>query len=164
MNMRRVDWGGYWNDPPVPAMTSRVPEISALDLANLRFTYQRGRDWNVVDSFSEERYVLPSLDPWTRFIVDPHCKYYSNSVLFLEDVHGAILTANENLSDEILRIILDLCHPPFFVHNSINSLIQKISVNDDIRTGGVRYDFEHRSEIRNVSGYGPRVWLKYMNT
>ena len=70
-------------------------------------------------------------------------KYYSNSVLFLEDVREAILSADRNLSDVILRIILDLCHPSFSVHTSLNSLIKSIKVNDDIRRGRFESSDDH---------------------
>lgn len=131
-----MDFRGYTHvDADRPHNSKFAPLISIQDVIQLRYTYRRGHDWSVVEPFREDQFVLSSLDRWTRFIVDPKNKYYSNSVLVLKDVREAILSADRNLSNVILRIILDLYHPSFSVHTSLNSLIKSIKVNDDIRRG-----------------------------
>ena len=153
---------------------SAVVPFTGADLFSLRHSYERDIDWKLEDPaiFKEidganENYLrneesggilykIPSLNNWSRLVCDPKSKYYSDSTTLLNDIYDCITSAsNTELSSNILQLIIECCSGPFYNFISMNSLIHKISVNDDHRRNN-EYAF-------NVLNNGKESWNKWYN-
>ena len=51
---------------------------------------------------------MPELSRWCRTVVDPESAYFSDSLTLRHDIRDAVLSANEQLSDDIVQLVLYL--------------------------------------------------------